>query len=238
MIVSTWTQFRWLWSVRGAGSPTCTFTPPHDITRAAGTWAGDGLLPGQDIDFALTASNNRRYTYTGIPGPAYITVAETVVAEGPVACTFSSAQHDHDGLETWPLALVRSGGIGAITGTPTPYAFAPFFPTINAIATDAVPGVDEYDWYLSQRTDDPTKQLLTIIPYPATLGLPGQTYSGTIYLAHSPLAALSEVILTGLADTTPEKIPVLFKYAHLYCRRRSDGAIQWIDLLRAMTASI
>ena len=234
MIVTIWSQWRYLCAVKGSGTPTCTFTPPHDITRAAGTWAADGYVPNHDIDFAGTVNNNRRYTYTGIPGPAHLTVAETVVAEGPVACSFVSAFHDVDGVERWPIALVRSGGMGAITGVPTPFILVPFTCTVNASAPDAAPWTDEYDWYLSRRTDDPTKQLLNMIPKPVS---GGNTYSGSVMIGESTLA-MSEIGFSGITDFTPDKVPALMKYCHLYCRRRSDGAIQWIDLLRAMTADV
>ncbi len=29
----------------------------------------------------------------------------------------------------------------------------------------------------------------------------------------------------------------LYRYCHLYCRRRSDGAIQWVDLLAVLLGS-
>lgn len=230
MIVSQWQQFRWHFAVKGVGAPTATFTAPHTITHATAGWLASGVLAGHDIDFAGTASNNKRYRVE-VATAANLTVTETVVAEGPIACTFVSAFHDVDGLETWPYALMRAGGIGNITGVPTPYALGAFIATINAEAADAAPGVDEYDWYLSRRTDDPAKQLLSMAQKPPS---GGNTYSGSVVIAHSALS-ITELDLWLLPTFTPEKVPELFKYCHLYVQRKADKAMQWIDLLRAMT---
>lgn len=235
MLYATFPQFRYHFALRGemTGSPTFTFTAPHTITRSAGTWAGDGVLDGHDIDLFNCGSQSGRKTGVTITAPTVITVNETLGAGVALTPSFVSAFHDVDGLETWPVAIVRSGGFsGGITGTPTPYALTQFELTCNAGAADAVPWTDEYDWYFSQRTDDPAKQLLVATRKPFS---GGDTYSGTIQVVHTALA-LTELGFTGVSDFTPQLVVHLFKNVHAYVRRKSDGAIQWLDVLRAMTA--
>ena len=141
-----------------------------------------------------------------------------------------------DGMPEWPASYVRlaASGFGdtgtTITGVPTPYAGTFFRVTCNAGAADAVAGVDEYDWYLSQRTDQTALQNLAI--WNGAVG--SNTYSGTARILHT--AAAESAFGFTATTVTPGVIPLLFRHCYLYVQRRSDSAIQWIDLLRAMTA--
>lgn len=143
----------------------------------------------------------------------------------------------NDGMPEWPATYVRlaASGFGdtgsTFLGTPTPYSGTAMLISCNASATDAVPGVDEYDWYLSQRTDVPASQYLETFPRTFL----GNTYSGSIRIVHTSLAESA----FGFTPTTvnPSHIPLLFRNCHLYVQRRSDNAIQWLDLLRAQTAA-
>ena len=102
--------------------------------------------------------------------------------------------------------------------------------TCNALANDAVPGADEFDWYLSQRTDAAAFQLLTISVYnPGG----GNTASGTVTLFRT---ALSITEIGPVTAQTPQRAEDLFRHTYLYVRRRSDRSIQWVDLQKAQVA--
>ncbi len=59
----------------------------------------------------------------------------------------------------------------------------------------------------------------------------GSTNSGTVQLGHTALAT-SELAIAGIPSV--DQVMQLFRFCDLYCRRRSDGAIQWMNPLRAM----
>ncbi len=135
---------------------------------------------------------------------------------------------DVSGYEAWPSAKVRSGGFaGTITGLPSAIIPSNFFflPTCNAHATDAVPGVDDYDIYVSQRSDVDAEQYWDIYPYV----FPGDLFwrSGSLLLVRSTL---------GFAKypdpLTEDSLIALYKHVTIYWKRRSDGAIQLADLTK------
>ncbi len=126
---------------------------------------------------------------------------------------------DIDGFEVWPLAKLRAGGLGpiAIQALTT----FPAWVTINALAADAMPGVPEFDFFVSQRTDDPDAQYITVSPYSLT-----QSGSISIDLVSANVAKLFPGLV--LADwLMPERMRVIFKDVHIYCQRRSDKAYVW-----------
>ena len=91
-----------------------------------------------------------------------------------------------------------------------------------ALAADAVFGVDEYDWYFSQRTEDSRLQYFT----PTAIPLAGlQSFSGSLRLFTNPAQILQGIGWDSSPSTlTPSIIVKLFKYLDVYVRRRSDGA--------------
>lgn len=61
---------------------------PDTITRAAGNWISDGVLPGDIITITGSASNNGTFTAATVGATALTLVAtDTLVAEGAVAAT-------------------------------------------------------------------------------------------------------------------------------------------------------
>ena len=159
-------------------------------------------------------------------------VNDAVTAEGPVGCVITGWFVDNDGQPQWPIALLDSGGFtNGFSGIPTPYAAVAFEVTVNSTAADTVAGVDEYHWYLSQRSDVVAKQYLSIAQK-APVGI--NTYSGTVSIVHS---ALATAVFAPSAPIDPATQRKLFKLMHLYVKRISDGAIQWVDLQSAMTTN-
>lgn len=218
-----------------SGSFTFVNSNPDTITRSSGSFADDQLLPGMVGDVTGTVNNNKRYHLAAVAASTLTLVAsDAVTAEGPIATTIRAFWLANDGYEEFPgpfghTNLVRSGGFTAgFTGVPHPYAGVSFQVTCNGGAADAALGVPDFHWYLSQRTDDSTKQLLTITEKAATIT---QSFSGSVNIVHS---ATGTTELGALTNPTMDQIVALFKHCHLYVRRNSDGAIQWVDLLKDM----
>lgn len=135
-----------------------------------------------------------------------------------------------DGFPEWPVAKLRSGGFDAGITVPSIESF-PFNITVNGYAADATFGVDLFDFYVSQRTDDAPSQYLLIGPAqndPSGLTFsPSNTYSGTISIS---LVSANVTKLLGSDTATyteDENLAKLFKDVHVYVQRRSDKAIQW-----------
>ena len=241
-IITTWSSFRDTAAIRVVTSPTALFANdnPDTITRVdgGGDFVANGVEAGMvGIVTGSVSNDNRKYHVESLT-TTIITLRsdDVVVVEGPVSPTITFHKEDPDGVEQFPGALadtnlVRAGGFdGGITGTPTPFANATFYPTANSEAADGAPDVDEYDWYLSQKTDDPAKQWLSIDRHVVLVGgVPdGNSYSGTVDIFVTA-QGVSELGIGG--SVTMEQTIQLFTHANLYCRRISDGAIQWLDLL-------
>ena len=151
------------------------------------------------------------------------------------------APPDVTGYATWPSALLRADGFNQYLITqPMPAVDA--IPTNNGIlivvngtlaapVADAVSGVDEFDWYLSQRTDATSLQNWSLTQY--TDGSPN-TYSGAV--------VLKKVSGTSSSPPTLEEQFSLCRHCYLYVRERvsPSGAspIQLVDLTRTYFASI
>lgn len=128
----------------------------------------------------------------------------------------------NDGASVWTGANLTLTGMSV----PTSAASFPFTITINSQANDASPGVDEYDWYVSQRTDDTTAQYFSV----ANPSVLPSTRSGTILVSLTAMA-------TDLEYATPldtRQILELFTDVDIYVKRRSDGLIQHKLLLDAL----
>ena len=249
MRVGSFTSFRRLFSPRVQVGPiNCTFLAsggggPAIVRTDAGSFVVDGFVIGMSAEVLGTVDNNLRFSVEGFathgsPDDTLVLAADdAVTAEVCFTTTVDGVYIDGDGLELWPLALVRKAGSGfgdagsTITGIPSTFGGeTSFFVSCNTGAADAAPGVDEYDWYLSQRSDDAAAQYLTIAQR-SNIGV--NSYSGTVIVASSTLAA-THFDLTSSADEPT--LRALFKRSHLYVRRRSDGAIQWVDIYTVMTA--
>jgi hypothetical protein len=151
----------------------------------------------------------------------------------------------HDGFLEWPgEALLRTGGFDgtlaidissvwvAFNGIAFPINQTfPSFPitlTCNAGASDTVYGTDEYDWYVSQRTDTAANQYLTV----GRDDTPSSSISrsGSITLDYDPTNVARLLPDHSGASFTSSELPLLLRHVHVYVRRRSDGAFQWTKL--------
>lgn len=126
---------------------------------------------------------------------------------------------DFDGFEAWPLAKLRSGGFTGLA-TPTISVF-PFTMTVNGGAMD---GGAAYDWWLSQRTDAPAAQ-------PLTIAQAALNKSGTVSI--DVVSANVQALLPGVSSgdyAQGDNLALILKNCHIYVQRRSDKAIQWVTL--------
>lgn len=121
-----------------------------------------------------------------------------------------------DGVPEWDSGNVdQVGFVGSIT-FPT-YVTFPYDIEVDA-GPDAVPGTAEYHWYLSQRTDDTTKQYFTIVQNDTSA--PTVTNSGRIRITRTALAT------TLYPTVTTAALIAMFRDVDLYVYRVSDGLIQ------------
>lgn len=135
----------------------------------------------------------------------------------------------NDGLQIWPYAKLDVVGFTDTWTIPDvlPSGFesgTAWTITINGSANDAVAGVAEYYWYLSQRTDDVPNQYFTI-SHPDVLP---NTRSGTVNIV---LSALGQTLYPTMDSAT---ILSLFTNVDLYVQRISDDAIQHKLLLEPL----
>ena len=166
------------------------------------------------------------------------------------------ATTDPDGNKAWPLHLMRANfndGIFGMTRAASlvipihewrldltyRIGIANYSGNESAPYTaDAVPGVDEYDWWVSQRTSVDADMYLQVLQGRPDVGAPpGATYSGALLLVPTPRFYTDLGFPSNIDDPT-DVLPgfseahsrILLKNVHVYCRRRSDGAIQWCDV--------
>ena len=250
-VIADWSTFRWIFSRGGATSNwlhgnssgfALTFAagPPATIA-GGGTFIADHHAAEMHCDVSATALNNGRYLIdTVAAGLITLDSAETLQAE-VVAATLFSAYRDNDQVEEFPselghVDLMRDAGFdlgigqlsGAVYGRIRPYTGSAFEASCNALAADAVKGTDEYHWYLSQRTDDPAKQYLSIAQKADTAA---QSFSGSVSIVHTAFA-VSDLDLTAATIYLARR--ELFGHCDLYCQRIADGAIQWIRIYNEM----
>lgn len=224
MIITTFSAFRDKFATRVQNTYSVTFSAPDFIDDAGADFVTDGYVAGQRIQVIGSASNDGYRIIDTVSTTRITTIEQTVAAEGPVAVSLDAISVDNDGYPSWPIANMRAGGFSAgFTGLGNNYTGETLSITANSGAADSVKGTDEYDWYLSQRTEVASKQVLSISPVPHTAT---QSFSGTVRVLNTALAQT----LYGSTLGDPESVAKLFKACHLYCQRRSDNAIQWIDL--------
>lgn len=238
-ILGSFAEFRRLFSREVEETASFSFVNGTSrITRASGSFLsmpkanGGGnatMWPGSTIEVTGTTSNNGILTATDIQA-GYVEVNETLTTEGPVSCTLRGVPRGNDDLPEWPLSNVRANSFdGGIVGMPAPYTGLVITLVANGTAgsptADAAAGTDEYHWYLSQRTDEPARQLWSATPY---VDGTSSTYSGAILIGPTALnASLYDLSIDS------EDLAAVLRHVHLYCLRISDGAIQGLDLYRA-----
>lgn len=112
-----------------------------------------------------------------------------------------------------------------VNGATFPWRF-----TMNGLQADASVGVDLYDWYCSQHTDDPTKQYLSLERIEGEVGFPwSSTYSGTVLMRMTALGTS-----TFGSTLTPAQLSRLTDHAYVYTQRRSDDRIWMFDLRKML----
>lgn len=139
----------------------------------------------------------------------------------------TSATVANDGHRAWPVANLGLNSFAQPTGLPTVITTMdlPIILTANAGAADAVFLVDEYHWFLSQRTDVAAIQYLAI----TRSDTPPSSHSGSVRIGRTGGGG------TVLGDY--DAIRSIFRDVHLYVKRVSDGAIQHIDFMRDLYSS-
>ncbi len=136
-----------------------------------------------------------------------------------------------DGFPEWPYAKLRTGGFANSITFDSPSSTVNLYSqvmniTCNDFAADAVAGVDDYDFFVSQRTDVIANQYFTVAVYAANR-------SGSIKL--SCVTANTALLLPGLTDYRgDEALKLLFRDVAIYVQRRSDKAYQWLGSSDAM----
>jgi len=130
-----------------------------------------------------------------------------------------------DGFKSW-----SGGDVISPSGLIVPTTISAFPFEIRAgITNDPTPGVDRFDWYLSQRTDATTRQYLTVSRNDA---LP-VTHSERILVGLTTLATDLEY---GSLPLSIKDILALFTDVEVYVRARATGFIQHKSLLEALTS--
>ena len=136
-----------------------------------------------------------------------------------------------DGMERWPVELMRANGFDdGFTGIGKPIQAFPVTVSCNGGVVDASDANAPYHWYLSQRTDDTTKQWVSIA-HASSLN------SGSVTLTLTALA-VSDLGLGSATDSlTEDQLARITKNLHLYVQRKrtaagGDSAVQWVDIGR------
>ena len=216
---------------------------PRVVLSVSGDWDAAGFTDAMTAHVAGTSLNDGAHRVAAVvPGVLTFTAGTVLQAETALVAgvTIEGLVLDPaDGMERWPVELVRANGFdGGISGIPTPYIAAGggnILLTVNASAADAAFGVDEYDWYVSSRTETEADQYFNSTSIPTLYPF---SFSGSMRLEQNvPTIAAGTGWDAVPGNLTPALNVKLFKYTDVYCRRRSDGAIQWINLLRAMQAN-
>jgi hypothetical protein len=236
-VLPTYTDFRERFARRITVTQSVNIADgsPNFIIRNTIDWDTLDISVGMRAVITGSSSNDNILLTVVSFGDDTLVVDAELTLEASVTVTITFWAEDPDGQPEFPGAtssqnLVRANSFdGGLAGTTTTYDGVAVTITANAGAADASPGVDEYDWYLSQRTDDPSRQYLSLTQRPDEAG---QSYSGTVYLEHTALATSVYGVSSG--DITVDAFIRMLANVHLYCRRKSDGAIQWAPLLETM----
>ena len=198
---------------------------PNTITRASGSFVTDGFEVGMSLDVANTTDNDARYTVAAVSALSMsVATGEQFNSSETITSSLTGATYETDGAETWPTALVRANGFSSTWSLlPRPVTICPAQLTVNGLATDAVAG-SSYRWYLRQRTDNAADQWLALAH-----ANPLATGTVAISITDAGVAALG--LATATTKMSADQQVRLLRNVTVYCRRDSDGAIQFVDLL-------
>jgi len=237
-VLRSFQSFRSQFSIYVWEQPTVSFVSgtPATITRGSGSFVTEGYLDGHYLDVtdglgSTTVNAGRRLIDTVAATTLTLAAGETLTNEGPIDATFHSRFIDKDGYERWPdvdTYLHPSAFDDGFTGIPQPFDGTDFTVAVSGYTDDEKVNEDEYNWYLSQRTDDVSKQLLSIEQTPNAGGI---SYSGSVIIGISDYGLTQVSLPLSMNDQL-----LLFKYCHLYVQHLPTKNIQWVDLLEATIA--
>ncbi len=197
---------------------------PNTVSRAADSFITDGFEAGQSLDVANTTANDARYTIASVSALS-MSIEEQFNSSETIVSSLTGATYYTDGAETWPTALVRANGFSSTWSLlPRPLTICPAQLTVNGLVTDAVAG-SSYRWYLRQRTDIAADQWLAIVH-----ANPLATGTVAITITDAGVAALG--LATATTKMSTDQQFRLLRNVTVFCRRDSDGAIQFVDLLQ------
>lgn len=133
-----------------------------------------------------------------------------------------------DGFTEFDQTNMRANGFDGGIAVSSTSAF-PIVLSCNSQAADAVATIDEYDWYVSQKTSVAVDKPFTV----SRKDTAPNTHSGRIEL---DLAAWSSVEFPDPFDLST--VRVLFFAVDVYCIRRSDNVIQRLDLKKYLVDAL
>ncbi len=129
-----------------------------------------------------------------------------------------------DGLPEWPASMVGANGFDQGITIARNDA-NDIITTCNFGGSDVSPFSDEHDWFCSVRTENEVGKPLLFAPVPGKSGSLEMTLS----------EQTSEIYSNPFSVST---IRAVFGSCFLYVRRRSDGAIQTLDVEKYVAANL
>ncbi len=236
MIITDFDPFRVIFATAlGSLTKTCTFAATGNILTISGP---SGWVAG-DVGKLLLVTNAANDGWHKIKTVTSATIVvldpdfSTVVDEtGTTGVSLAYGFYDTDGRRSWPVADVRKSGFDSgITGATENISVATAFDLTADAGPDSVLGTDEYNWYVSQRTDVPADQEFTITQKPND---GSGSYSGVINVAFANQ--------TPGDPLTAEQVNQIFKHTTVYVVLSksgdpNEGDIQVLNLHRAVTSA-
>ena len=199
---------------------------PGTITRGSGSFVTDGFEAGQTLDVFGTSANDARYEVGSVSALTLTLAAgQQFNSTETIASSLVGAFYELDGMEQWPITLVRANGFDdGATASIRPFTPFPVTLTINGDITDVAAGTS-YTWFVSQRTEVGTLWGMTVTH-------PDAAKTGTIRLTLTANAVSELGIGTAVSPLNAGQRQRLLKHCTAYVQRQSDKAIQVIDLAR------
>lgn len=134
-----------------------------------------------------------------------------------------------DGYEYWPANMVRANGFDDGIAIAKPITSMPFALSVDGLALGST---FLYDSYLSQRTDVTADQYLQVTE--------ASGYTGSWLLDLTEMAREKFGLSPSAAsvDVNEDQLIQALKHCAFYVKRQSDGAIQYLELLKATLADL
>lgn len=133
-----------------------------------------------------------------------------------------------DGVPPWPVDRVRADSFdGGFTGIGRPIST---FPITVSCDSEATTSAARHYWYLSQRTDDPTLQWLSIAHAV-------EAKSGTVTIALTSRCVSDLGLASATTPLDDGQLREILKHVSLYVIDRLTFAIQWVPMLQYALSS-